>query len=67
MTTLCDQCDDRIRLAEQDKTVEKVLDLCQAAELDVTIYPWKDGYSRVFQDGRLAAFREVAKLLKEPK
>jgi hypothetical protein len=58
MTTICDECTDRIRLAEQDKAIEKVLDLAQAAEL------LDDRYS----DNRIRrnALREVVKLLKEP-
>jgi hypothetical protein len=59
MTTICDECTDRIRLAEQDKAIEKVLDLAQAAELTRT--------PQEFQLGWKLAIREVVKLLKETK
>jgi hypothetical protein len=59
MTTICDDCKDRIRLAEQDKAIEKVLDLAQAAEL---VEP-----KTIWQFGSRYTLREVAKLLKEPK
>jgi hypothetical protein len=61
MTHPCDECESRIRLAEQDKAIEKVLDLAQAAELDQSVI-WKE-WTVGFRD----ALREVVKLLKEPK
>jgi hypothetical protein len=59
MTTPCDECESRIRLAEQDKAIEKVLDLAQAAELVVC-------YDET-QLAILKTFRLVVKLLKETK
>jgi hypothetical protein len=52
-------CDKVAELDELNRRVEKVLDLCQAAELTGGAYEWAAGY--------LDALREVAKLLKETK
>jgi hypothetical protein len=59
MTHSCDECESRMRLAELELRVEKVLDLCQAAELLNT--------RREHQRGFREALREAAKLLKEQK
>jgi hypothetical protein len=55
----CEECDVWDKLSDLETRVEKVLDLCQAAEL------LDDRYS----DNRIRrnALREVVKLLKEPK